>query len=282
MFLILFIDERCMWMEKPADSQEPQLPSDSGEAGELPVKLEADFAPLKEADTTDPADESDPDPHHEESLRAQEAFELATRAAAAGDEERAVRQYLKASNLAEAAREWYLAAVSCQRVGDFLQNDRSPEDLERAFRMYRRAVAAYEQCGLFDEARRLSYRLMGLKMRRARQLRLPLLVRAQLVLYWAAAGFGYRSLRIIGSAVAAVTAYGLLYWATGGVVTAGGSPRQAGFWECVYFSGVTFATVGYGDFIPAPNMRLAALTEGALGVFAIGFFVVVLANQLRH
>ena len=54
-----------MWMEKPADSQEPQLPSDSGEAGELPVKLEADFAPLKEADTTDPADESDPDPHHE-------------------------------------------------------------------------------------------------------------------------------------------------------------------------------------------------------------------------
>jgi len=281
-FLILFIDERCMWMERPSDSQEPQLPSDSGEAGELPVKVEADFAPLKEADTTDPADESDPDPHHDESLRAQEAFELATQAAAAGDEERAVRQYLKASNLAEAAREWYLAAVSFERVGDFLQNDRSPEDLERAFRMYRRAVAAYEQCGLFDEARRLSYRLMGLKMRRAHQLRLSLLVRSHLVLYWAAAGFGYRPRRIIGSAVAVMTAYGLLYWATGGVVTSGDSPRQAGFWECVYFSGITFATVGYGDFIPASHMRLVALTEGALGVFAIGFFVVVLANQLRH
>ena len=163
-----------------------------------------------------------------------------------------------------------------------MQNDRSLEDLERAFRMYRRAVAAYEQCGLFDEARRLAYRLMGLKMRRAHQLRLPLLVRSHLVLYWAAAGFGYRPRRIIGSAVAVVTAYGLLYWATGGVVTSGDSPRQAGFWECVYFSGITFATVGYGDFIPASHMRLVALTEGALGVFAIGFFVVVLANQLRH
>lgn len=271
-----------MWMEKRADSSEPQLPSSSGEAEELPVKLEADFAPLKEAGTTDPADKSDLDPHHDESLRAQEAFELATEAAAAGDEEGAVRQYLKASNLAEAAREWYLAAVSCQRVGDFLQNERPPEDLERAFRMYRRAVAAYEQCGLFDEARRLSYRLMSLKMRRARQLRLPLLVRVELVLYWAAAGFGYRPLRVVGSAVAVVTAYALLYWATGGVVTSGGTPRHAEFWECVYFSGITFATVGYGDFIPAPHMRLLALTEGALGVFTMGFFVVVLANQLRH
>jgi len=125
-------------MEKPADSPQPPLPPASGEIEELPVTLEADFAPLKDAGTTDLDDQSDAEPHHDESLRAQEAFELAAQAAAVGDEERAVRQYLKASNLAEAAREWYLAAVSCQRVGDFLQNERPPEDLERAFRMYRR------------------------------------------------------------------------------------------------------------------------------------------------
>ena len=269
-----------MWMEKSADSPEPQLPSASGEADELPVKVEADFAPLNEVGVADVADKSGP--HYDESLRAQEAFELATQAGAAGDEEKAVHQYLKASNLAEAAREWYLAAVSCQRVGDFLQNPKPPEDLERAFRMYRRAVAAYEQCGLFDEARRLSYYLMSLKMRRARELRLSLLVRVELVAYWATAGFGFRPLRIIGSAVALVAAYGFLYWATSGVVTAGPSPRPATFWECIYFSGITFATVGYGDFIPAPPMRLLALTEGALGVFTMGFFVVVLANRLRH
>lgn len=271
-----------MWMEKRADNPEPPFPPASSEAEELPVKLEADFAPIKEAGNADLADHSDRDPHHDESLRAQDAFELATQAVSVGDEERAVRLYLKASNLAEAAREWYLAAVSCQRVGDFLQNPKPPEDLDRAFRMYRRAVAAYEQCGLFDEARRLSYRLMCLKLRRAGQLHLSLRVRIQLVLYWATAGFGYRPLRIIGSAIAVVVAYGMIYWATGGVVTAGGTPIHAEFLECVYFSGITFATVGYGDFIPAPHMRLVALTEGALGVFAMGFFVVVLANQLRH
>ena len=96
------------------------------------------------------------------------------------------------------------------------------------------------------------------------------------------AGFGYRPLRIVGTGLAAILAYGLLYWATGGVLTSGASPRPAEFWECLYFSGITFSTVGYGDFVPAPHMRFAAMTEGALGVFALGFFAVALTNRLRH
>ncbi len=267
----------------PNPEAPPEAPhsSPTGEGGELPVKVEADFAPLPETGV-DEADRSDVDPHSDDSLQAQEAFEQAAQAGADGDEEGAVRQYLKASNLAEAAREWYIAAVSCQRVGDFLQNDQPPVDLERAFRMYRRAVAAYEQCGLFDEARRLSYRLMLLKMHRARELRLPPYTHAELVLYWLAAGFGFRPRRVIASAVAVVIVFGLLYWATGGAVTSGPDPRPADFWESMYFSGITFATVGYGDFVPAPLMRLAALIEGALGVLTMGFFVVVLSNRLRH
>jgi Ion channel len=248
----------------------------------LPVVVEADFAPIPETDANELAHHEVPDPHHEESLRAQEAFELAAQAALQGDEDLAVRHYLKASNLAEAAREWYLAAVSCQRVGDFLQTEKPPMDLERAFRMYRRAVASYEQCGLFDEARKLSYRLMSLKLKRAEHLKLSSWTRLELFVYWATAGFGYRPLRVLGSALAAVLLYSLIYWFSSGVVTSGASPKTASFWECVYFSGITFATVGYGDFLPAPHMRLLALTEGAMGVFTMGFFVVILANRLRH
>jgi hypothetical protein len=274
-------------MEKNGNRTEPssELPVSSAlsdVAGEFPDKMEADFAPLGETTSDEGDDKTYVDPHHAESLRVQEAFELAGEAAAVGNEEDAVQYYLKASNLAEAAREWYLAAVSCQRVGDFLHNKRPPEDLERAFRMYYRAVSAYEQCGLFDEARRLSYRLMGLKMRRARQLKLPLLVQIELVIYWAAAGFGYRPIRVIGSSLAVVVAYGLLFWAMEGVVSSAGSPHPADFWECLYFSGTTFATIGYGDFIPAPHMRFWALTEGAVGVFTMGFFIVALSNKLRH
>lgn len=254
-------------------AEAPVTPVD---ADELPVKVDADFAQLPEAASDGPAER---DPHDEDSRQAQEAFELA---AATKDEDRAVRHYLKAANLAEGAREWYLAAVSCQRVGEFLLNDRPPTDSERAFRMYRRAVAAYEQCGLFEEARRLQYRLMTIKLKRAGAMKLSRLARLELLTYWAFAGFGFRPLRIVGATLVIISAYGLLFWATDGVVSSGASPRPASFWECLYFSGITFSTVGYGDFLPVEHMRFAALTEGALGVFTIGFFVVVLANRLRH
>ena len=136
--------------------------------------------------------------------------------------------------------------------------------------------------GLFEEGRRLSYRLMNLKLRRAGQLRLAPLLRIELFLFWVVAGHGFRPLRVLGFSLASIIAYGLLFWITEGVVTPGETPRNAGFWECLYFSGITFSTVGYGDFLPAPHMRFVALTEGALGVFSIGFFVVILANRLRH
>ena len=249
--------------------------------GELPLKVEGDFAPLSDPGSAG-AVPNVPDAHHRVSHDAQQAFEAAAGAAAAGNEALAVQEYLKASNLAEAAREWYMAAVACQRVGDYLANEKPPNDLERAFRMYRRAVAAYEQCGLFEEGRRLSYRLMNLKLRRAGQLRLAPLLRIELFLFWVVAGHGFRPLRVLGFSLASIIAYGLLFWITEGVVTPGETPRNAGFWECLYFSGITFSTVGYGDFLPAPHMRFVALTEGALGVFSIGFFVVILANRLRH
>jgi hypothetical protein len=74
-------------------------------------------------------------------------------------------------------------------------------DLERAFRMYRRAIAAYEQCGLSAEARELTYTLMRLRLRQAPVLRLPVRQRLELGLYWATAGFGLRPLRVIGTAL---------------------------------------------------------------------------------
>jgi hypothetical protein len=152
------------------------------------VTLEADFAPLKDLSAENQTDDAEVDPYQRDSLHAQAAFDRAVEAATHGDEELAITQYLTASKIAETAREWYLAAVSCQRVGDFLQNPKPPADLERAFRLYRRAVAAYERCGLFAEARELSYYLMRLRMRRARELQLPLARRLELYLYWATAG----------------------------------------------------------------------------------------------
>ena len=56
-------------------------------------------------------------------------------------------------------------------------------------------------------------------MRRAKELRLPLWQRAELVAFWAIAGFGHRPLRVVGSAIVSVLCYALLYWSIGGIVS---------------------------------------------------------------
>ncbi|MBW3622837.1 MAG: hypothetical protein KY468_05440 [Armatimonadetes bacterium] len=242
---------------------------------------EADFLPLDELEDGEGGPETKPDPYQYDSIRAQEAFDEAVAAAQDGREEEAIQHYIRASKIAETAREWHLAAVACQRVGDFLSDPAPPYELDRALRMYRRAVAAYENCGLFAEGRELSYRLMSLKMRRAGELRLPLYHRAELFLQWATAGFGFQPFRVIGMALMTVTLYALVYYVTQGVHRPD-YPGALPFLKCFYFSGITFATVGFGDFVPREELRLVALSEGFVGAFMIGYFVAVLATRLSR
>jgi hypothetical protein len=78
-----------------------------------------------------------------------------------------------------------------------------------------------------------------------------------------------------------VLAYGLLYWASNGVIVSH-TPFHIDLWHAIYFSGITFATVGYGDLVPARHMQFFALSESFLGVFTLGLFVAVLANRLNR
>lgn len=247
---------------------------------DLPVDIQADFSPVTEHQATERISNRTIEPAHYESFQAQDAFDQAVKAAEDGKEELAVELYLKASKLAESAREWYIAAVACQRVGDYLRNPKPPFDLERSFRMYRRAVGAYHNCGLFAEARELSYRLMCIKMRRAAELQLPWWQRIELMAFWAIAGFGHRPLRVVNFAFLIVLSYAILYWNIGGIVSAS-SIENVTFQHAIYFSGTTFSTVGYGDFLPAPHAQLIALTEAAIGSFTMGLFVAVLAHRLN-
>ncbi len=247
---------------------------------ELPVDIQADFSPVTQHQESERKSNRTIEPSHFDSFQAQEAFDSAVKAADDGQEDLAVEYYLKASKLAESAREWYIAAVACQRVGDFLKTPKPPFDLERSFRMYRRAVAAYQNCGLFAEARELSYRIMSIKMRRGSELRLPWWQQVELVAFWAIAGFGHRPLRVVGCAITFVLFYAAIYWSIGGIVST--IPVEGiTFQQAVYFSGTTFSTVGYGDLVPAPHAQMIALTEAALGSFTMGLFVAVLAHRLN-
>lgn len=238
----------------------------------------ADLAPLEELNDASAEPAGDLDSHQQSSRRAKQAFDSAVKAAEAGDEGRAIQEYVRCAAAAEAAHEWFLVAMACQRVGDFLLTSGPPRDVPRALRMFGRAAAAFERSGLYADAREISYRVMVLRLCSFNDIELTWIQRTELLLYWLTAGFGYRPLRVIGTAVVLIVAYGFLFWIIGGAVDLN-TRKVAGLADSLYFSGITFTTVGYGDFFPAPHARLLALSEGFLGAFLMGFFVIVLAQR---
>lgn len=73
--------------------------------------------------------------------------------------------------------------------------------------------------------------------------------------------------------IAQIVLWGLLYW-----------------WQidwdlstALYFSTVTYATIGYGDVVPTPDWRLGAAIEGLTGVLMLGWssaLIFVVVNRL--
>lgn len=54
------------------------------------------------------------------------------------------------------------------------------------------------------------------------------------------------------------------------------------FFECLYYSVVTFTTLGYGDFIPIGFSRVIAALEAFTGSFTIALFVVVFVKKMTR
>ena len=54
------------------------------------------------------------------------------------------------------------------------------------------------------------------------------------------------------------------------------------YWQSLYFSVVTFTTLGYGDILPIGISRLFASIEALLGGFILALFVVVFVKKMTR
>ena len=94
-------------------------------------------------------------------------------------------------------------------------------------------------------------------------------------------GYGERLLRPVFTALFVILCCSVIY-TFGGVVTtgAGGTSRVVDdFFTALYFSIVTFTTLGYGDFSPSGGLRFVAAAEAFFGAALMALFVVSLARK---
>ncbi len=85
-------------------------------------------------------------------------------------------------------------------------------------------------------------------------------------------GYGEKPLRVLWSALFAILAYALAYKMFGAI-------NDRSFVSCLYFSAITFTTVGYGDLAPHGAFRLVAASEALVGIFLCGLFLFCLGRR---
>lgn len=101
---------------------------------------------------------------------------------------------------------------------------------------------------------------------------------AYLFLDWAIWGHGVKLHRLAFSSSTVMLLYALLYQTLGEQISA--TPALGPFWDYLYFSMVTFTTLGYGDILPkTTTLRMICGSEAFLGAFMMGLVVAGFANR---
>lgn len=92
-------------------------------------------------------------------------------------------------------------------------------------------------------------------------------------------GYGEKPVRalITGSAVIVISA--LCYYFSGSIVFMNGHQQSVSLAEAFYFSGVTFTTLGYGDFYPLGWPRMIVVFESLAGLGLMPLFLIALTRK---
>lgn len=95
-------------------------------------------------------------------------------------------------------------------------------------------------------------------------------------------GYTEKPNRVIVSSLVIVLTFGLVYYIFN-VACAQPAlvPGRTGFWDSLYFSFITFTTVGYGDFAPRPVVwfRFLVCLEAFSGPFMAGLYIFTLTRR---
>lgn len=160
--------------------------------------------------------------------------------------------------------------------------------LKQAEEIYRDLRKHAEHEGMFSLSGYLIQKELTMRRLQLPQYSVPRLVSKMVDIF---CGYGEAPLRIIGLSLVIILVCAFIYAFTGlnyngtiQVVNAGLPPKDniALLWSSLYYSVVTFTTLGYGDFTPVGISRAVAAAEAFTGSFTIALFVVVFVKKMTR
>ncbi len=94
-------------------------------------------------------------------------------------------------------------------------------------------------------------------------------------------GYGEKPQRIIFSSFFIILIYAILFYLLKSIIPTASNTSILNFGDYIYYSIVTFTTLGYGEIIPkaSTSYRLLAVSEAFLGAFMMGLFIFTLARK---
>ncbi|BDM65616.1 hypothetical protein NFHSH190041_30680 [Shewanella sp. NFH-SH190041] len=176
-------------------------------------------------------------------------------------------------------------AHEAERLGE---TEIARDYFEQAEEIYRDLRKAAEREGLFGMSGQ--YIRHELTMRRRQMPRFSI-ARGVSKLIDLFCGYGEAPLRVIGFSGVLILICAVCYCFTGLnydgqllVFEPTNSPAEnlSLFFNCLYYSVVTFTTLGYGDFTPVGISRAIAALEAFSGSFTIALFVVVFVKKMTR
>lgn len=159
------------------------------------------------------------------------------------------------------------------------------QEAEEVARNLRRSC---EHQGLFNIAGGFFYREMVIRRNRLKRFSRDHLFSKLVDLI---SGYGEKPRRVVLFSMCLIVMYSLIFFGQGienggrAIVLDVNAPLSENFsaWlECLYFSTVTFTTLGYGDITPVGIARFFAALEAFTGSFTMALFVVLFVKKMTR
>ena len=148
-----------------------------------------------------------------------------------------------------------------------------------AFESYRTLRHYFSDQGFYEDASWASYR--GLTMEREHFFKTKDPRYFPSLLMDLLSGYTEKPNRVILASFTTIFLFAALYFILGVPQSVSAPAEPVSFLNCLYFSFITFTTVGFGDFVPKPSdfFRLLTCAEAFSGPFMAGLYVFTLTRR---